>query len=168
MISPDFRKTEIPAVIDAYKLYITQNHGKPTHPVSKLTGDSMWKDLEMEFQRVFSARKEICSIGAYRSDPEQLKKFKAIFLEIYQTQTLFNKYFTYGNQKVSTPALTISVTIESSQHHPHLVRLVHEPEEAVGEADVRRHIFPVQLRRRLLPNRKHLGRRHIFIRILIN
>ena len=61
----------------------------------------MWKDLEMEFQRVFSARKEICSIGAYRSDPEQLKKFKAIFLEIYQTQTLFNKYFTYGNQKVN-------------------------------------------------------------------
>jgi hypothetical protein len=50
-----------------------------------VAGDSLWKDLEMEFQRVFSTRKEVCSIGAYRSDPEQLKKFKNLFLEIYQT-----------------------------------------------------------------------------------
>lgn len=42
-------------------------------------------------------------MGGYRSDPEQLKKFKNLFLELYQTQTLFNKYFSYGNQKVSFP-----------------------------------------------------------------
>jgi hypothetical protein len=64
-------------------------------------GDSLWKDLEVEFGRVFAIRKEITQVGGYRSDPDQLKKFKGIFLELYQTQTLFNKYFAYGNQKVS-------------------------------------------------------------------
>ena len=33
-------------------------------------------------------------------------KFKGIFLEIYQTQSLFAKYFTYGNQKV-TPSYSM-------------------------------------------------------------
>ncbi len=88
MISPDFRNTEVIPLLDAYKIYTVSNHG-----------DSLWKDLEQEFQRFFNSRKEIAQVAAYRSDPEQLKKFKGIFLEIYQTQTLLNKYFTYGNQK---------------------------------------------------------------------
>jgi len=50
---------------------------------------------------VFNTRKEIAGVAAYRSDPEQLKKFKSLYLEVYQTMSLFNKYFTYGNQKVS-------------------------------------------------------------------
>ena len=53
----------------------------------------------MEFQRVFAIRKEVAGVNSYRSDPEQLKKFRQLFLEVYQTQTLFSKYFTYGNQK---------------------------------------------------------------------
>jgi hypothetical protein len=61
------------------------------------TGDGLWKDLEAEFNNVFVMRREITGIGAYRSDPEQLKKFKDLYLKIYQTQNLFNKYFTYGN-----------------------------------------------------------------------
>ena len=56
--------------------------------------------MEVDFQRVFQIRKEIAGVAAYRSDPEQLKKFKGLFLEVYQTMNLFNKYFTYGNQKV--------------------------------------------------------------------
>jgi len=88
MISPDFRNTEVAPIIDHYRLFIVSNHG-----------DGLWKDLEMEFNRVFAIRKEATQVGAYRSDPEQLKKFKGIFLELYQTQNLFNKYFTYGNQK---------------------------------------------------------------------
>jgi hypothetical protein len=88
MISPDFRNTEVPLLFDSYKLYITQNHG-----------DSLWKDLEMEFQRVHALRKEVVQVVAHRSDPDQLRKFKESFLELYKTQTLFNKYFTFGNQK---------------------------------------------------------------------
>jgi hypothetical protein len=88
MISPDFRNTEVVPIIDQYRLYVVSNHG-----------DGLWKDLEMEFNRVFAIRKEITSVGNFRSDPEQLKKFKGIYLELYQTQNLFNKYFTYGNQK---------------------------------------------------------------------
>jgi hypothetical protein len=30
MISPDFRLTEVIPLIDSYKLFITQNHGKRT------------------------------------------------------------------------------------------------------------------------------------------
>jgi hypothetical protein len=60
-------------------------------------GDTLWKDLEPEFQRVFTIRKELAGVAAYRSDPEQLKKFKGLFLENFQTMNLFNKYFTYGN-----------------------------------------------------------------------
>jgi hypothetical protein len=74
MISPDFRNTEIIPMLDAYKIYTVANHG-----------DGLWKDLEIEFQRVFEKRKEIVQVAAYRSDPEQLKKFKGIFLEMYQT-----------------------------------------------------------------------------------
>ena len=51
--------------------------------ISSFSGDTLWKDLELEFQRVFAIRKEACSVAAYRSDPEQLKKFKGIYLEIY-------------------------------------------------------------------------------------
>lgn len=89
--------------------------------------------MELEFQRAFSIRKEVCSIAAYRSDPEQLKKFKAIFLEIYQTQSLFAKYFTYGNQKVRSSFITVA---GASQHHSHLVRLIHKGEEAIDESDI--------------------------------
>lgn len=88
MISPDFRNTEVLPILDSYRAYIVGNHG-----------DGLWKDLEAEFSRVFAIRKEATQVGAYRSDPDQLKKFKGIFLELYQTQNLFNKYFTYGNQK---------------------------------------------------------------------
>lgn len=49
---------------------------------------------------MFTIRKELAGVAAYRSDPEQLKKFKGLFLENYQIMNLFNKYFTYGNQKV--------------------------------------------------------------------
>jgi hypothetical protein len=96
MISPDFRQSEVVPIIDSYKAFIIANHG-----IIKLSqlllGDTLWKDLEAEFTRVFTIRKEIVGVNAYRSDPEQLKKFKGIFLENYQIQTLFNKYFTYGN-----------------------------------------------------------------------
>ena len=73
-------------------------------------GDSLWKDLEAEFTRVFATRKEIVNVNSYRSDPEQLKKFKNLFLEVYQTQILFNKYFTYGNQKVRDTLRCLLVT----------------------------------------------------------
>ena len=78
MISPDFRNTEVAPNIDQYRLFIVSNHG-----------DGLWKDLETEFNRVFAIRKEATQVAAYRSDPEQLKKFKGIFLELYQTQNLF-------------------------------------------------------------------------------
>jgi len=70
------------------------------HYQSSNIGDTLWKDLESDFQRVFNLRKEIAGVAPYRSDPEQLKKFKSLYLEVYQTMNLFNKYFTYGNQKV--------------------------------------------------------------------
>lgn len=41
MISPEFRMTEVLPIIDQYKLYITQNHGKPltlTHAQVTLCG----------------------------------------------------------------------------------------------------------------------------------
>ena len=70
-------------------------------------GDTLWKDLEADFQKVFTVRKELAEVAAFRSDPEQLRKFKNLFLEVYQIMSLFNKYFTYGNQKVCAIFLTL-------------------------------------------------------------
>jgi hypothetical protein len=44
-------------------------------------GDGLWKDLEPEFNRVNVLRREICQVNVHRSDPEQLKKFRDMFLE---------------------------------------------------------------------------------------
>lgn len=52
MISPDFRMTEVIPIVDSYKLFITQNHGKLcTYNLILylFAGDSLWKDLEPEF-----------------------------------------------------------------------------------------------------------------------
>lgn len=62
---------------------------------------------------MFTVRKELAGVSAYRSDPEQLKKFKSLFLENYQTMNLFNKYFTYGNQKVGRLLLTYSLSVRT-------------------------------------------------------
>ena len=44
-------------------------------------GDGLWKDLESEFSRVAFVRKEIVDSSYHRTDPEQLRKFKDLFLE---------------------------------------------------------------------------------------
>jgi programmed cell death 6-interacting protein len=72
MICPDFRTTEIAPIIDQYRIFISENHG-----------DGLWKDLEMDFNRVFAIRKEATQVSAFRADPEQLKKYKSIYLELY-------------------------------------------------------------------------------------
>jgi hypothetical protein len=41
----------------------------------------MWKDMEHDFTRINYQRKEMCSVMAYRSDADQLRKYKDIFLE---------------------------------------------------------------------------------------
>ena len=46
-----------------------------------MIGDSLWKDLEMEFTRINAIRKEVCGVMAHRSDPDQLRKFRDLFLE---------------------------------------------------------------------------------------
>lgn len=46
-----------------------------------IIGDSLYKDLELDFTRVANVRKEIASALYHRSDPDQLRKFKDIFLE---------------------------------------------------------------------------------------
>ena len=154
MISPDFRMTEVIPIIDTYKLFITANHGKYKHSLYNILGDSLWKDLESDFNRVFTVRKELAGVAAYRSDPEQLKKFKDLFLENYQTMTLFNKYFTYGNQKVTITHICANQSfIESSQCHTYLVRFIHKTEEDVDESDLRRDILVVQLWRRVQQDR---------------
>ncbi len=46
-----------------------------------MIGDSLWKDLEIEFSRVHVIRREITGVNAHRSDPDQLRKFRDLFLE---------------------------------------------------------------------------------------
>ena len=46
-----------------------------------ILGDGLWKDLEAEFTRVHIIRKEVASVNAHRSDPDQLRKFRDLFLE---------------------------------------------------------------------------------------
>lgn len=77
MISPDFRNTENPNLQEAYKTFIIQNHGNTYlfHACSSLLtnymiGDSLWKDLEMEFSRVSGMRKEMTQVMLHRSDPD--------------------------------------------------------------------------------------------------
>jgi hypothetical protein len=48
------------------------------HPIS---GDGLYKDLENDIVHADKIRKEICAVNHHRSDPEQLKKFKDLFLE---------------------------------------------------------------------------------------
>lgn len=45
------------------------------------TGDSLYKDLENEIGRCDYVRKEMQSAIYHRSDPDQLRKFKDLFLE---------------------------------------------------------------------------------------
>jgi len=73
MISPDFRATEIPNLQEAFKQYIVKNHG-----------DSLFKDLENEVSRMAYVRKEIQSAMYHRSDPDQLRKYRDLFLENYK------------------------------------------------------------------------------------
>jgi hypothetical protein len=44
-------------------------------------GDSLYKDLEPDFVRCAHVRKEMVSAIYHRSDPDQLRKFKDLFLE---------------------------------------------------------------------------------------
>ena len=46
-----------------------------------ILGDSLWKDLEPEFQKISSYRKEMTQVMANRTDADQLRKYKDIFLE---------------------------------------------------------------------------------------
>ena len=46
-----------------------------------LLGDDLWKDLEPEFARINSLRKEMVQVQGYRTDAAQLRKFKDLFLE---------------------------------------------------------------------------------------
>jgi hypothetical protein len=41
----------------------------------------LYNDLEQEFGKADRIRKELCQVNLHRSDPEQLKKFAALFLE---------------------------------------------------------------------------------------
>jgi hypothetical protein len=81
MIAPDFRNTEVPNFLDAYKSFIVKNHGIGSFYSILFVGDGLWKDLEPEFNRVNNLRREICQVSVHRSDPEQLKKFRDLFLE---------------------------------------------------------------------------------------
>lgn len=45
------------------------------------SGDSLYKDLETEFQKADGLRQEIANANYHRSDAEQLKKYKELFLE---------------------------------------------------------------------------------------
>ena len=46
-------------------------------------GDSLYKDLENEVSRMAYVRKEIQSAMYHRSDPDQLRKYKDLFLEYF-------------------------------------------------------------------------------------
>lgn len=87
MISPDFRGTDLTNIGDAFKLYIVSNHGtlspfaNISSNIASIIGDGLYKDLEAEFTRIAYVRKEICNANYHRADPEQLRKFKDLFLE---------------------------------------------------------------------------------------
>lgn len=87
MISPDFRATEVPDLQGAIKTYISSNHGiTQTAPHGKLLthsfiGDALFKDLEPEFARCAHVRKEMAGAIYHRSDPDQLRKFRDLYLE---------------------------------------------------------------------------------------
>lgn len=49
--------------------------------LNKISGDSLYKDLEQDFNRASTVRKEIANALYHRSDPDQLRKFKDLFLE---------------------------------------------------------------------------------------
>lgn len=44
-------------------------------------GDGLWRDLEGDFNRISAQRKELTMVMGHRSDPDQLRKFKDLFLE---------------------------------------------------------------------------------------
>jgi hypothetical protein len=56
---------------------VTYNHIN----IIYISGDSLWKDLEPEFNRAATVRKELTNAMYHRSDPDQLRKFKDLFLE---------------------------------------------------------------------------------------
>jgi hypothetical protein len=60
-------------------------------------GDSLWKDLEAEFTRAATVRKELANAMYHRSDPDQLRKFKDLFLEYSFTH--INVYRNYKLQQ---------------------------------------------------------------------
>ncbi len=79
MISPDFRATDVPPLLESFKTFIVNNHGTPSFLI--VIGDNLYKDLEADFQRVHQVRSELSNAIYHRSDPDQLRKFKGLFLE---------------------------------------------------------------------------------------
>ncbi|CDW88356.1 programmed cell death 6-interacting protein [Stylonychia lemnae] len=88
MISPEFRTTEAIDQLSAYKQLIISNHG-----------ESLWQDLEPEFNRLENNRKEMVNAFQFRTDANQLRKYKELFLENYRVQIQLGKFFAFGTDR---------------------------------------------------------------------
>lgn len=63
--------------IQQISLYILNSIPK----LMSFKGDSLWKDLELEFNKVDHTRREMLNAFAFRTDSNQLRKYKELFLE---------------------------------------------------------------------------------------
>lgn len=86
MISPEFRNTEDPKLLEATKNYITTHYG-----------DGMYTDLASDINQISDNRQKLNQAPAYKTDLEPLKNYRRLFLENYKAMNLFNKYFTFGD-----------------------------------------------------------------------
>lgn len=92
MIAPDFRLCSPVDLRTGCKKYVEENHGT-----------ELWQNLEPQIAEVMAIKDQLGQARAYKSDVEQLHKFKDLFCKNYNNSMLLNKYFTFGTGSTQIP-----------------------------------------------------------------
>jgi len=67
----------------------------------------MWKDLESDISGVEVTRNQLTTAQNYKTDHTQLPKYQELFLRNYSNMSSLGKYFSFGNQRVSSFAFIL-------------------------------------------------------------
>lgn len=72
--------------------------------IEEAHGTDLWNSLQPQIIEIETMKQELKGAAAFKSDVEQLHKFKGMFIKNYNNMMLMNKYFTFGpgNHQVNT------------------------------------------------------------------
>jgi hypothetical protein len=72
----------------------------------------MWKQLEPHFANVEQTHNQMGTVGAYRTNYQQLLMFKNVFMANSKNMSSLGKYVTFGSLSVSNLLMTFADTDE--------------------------------------------------------